>query len=683
MTAVNFVTHGRTARRKLTLPPLSGGVDFSSPPHRIADNRLSDATNLWWHDGMLRTRPAVCVAGSIAAPAAHGVATTVGRYTVLHAVRDGVNLLAIADENGTITGNTLVINNVRHLLAVPAGKSVADFDCRALVYLDTSGTPGTYLLTPQGDLRVQKPFVPTVLYGALPTPTRVRRESGAIRPFNMLTEEYKCTYTSDGEGKYYWLPLNALPADGTPFWLTITAPNGTATVHLCDAITSNGTWVESAPGADGYTLWCDPVRGCVWLEKDMQPVALPASEMAGNITARGIRAATGGRDIIYGMRFGTWFGGSADGLSGGTRLFLSGNAESPQLVHWSALDNPLYFPENNCARVGDAASRITAFGKQSDMLVIFKEHEIYATQYRTGQTITAEEQLAGQVTDPEAEAAVFPIQQVHPEIGCTCPNTIRLCGDRLVWLHGDGRVYALFSGGTYDPRSVRALSVPIEAELQQYTPAARTAASAARLKGQYLLYIGGTVYALDTTAAGFENYTAYATDERAQAALAWQVWTAPTEGVWGLTQAGATPLFVMRLGEQVFTCRYTDEAADRVPTQNGNTVTITAQPIACSLTTKWYETAYPDEYKQLCEVRLRVAGDADERVTVSLQGDSYTRRELASFTLSGAVPQHTYTRRVAANVPRTRQCGITVSCTGRMALDGLELTYRNRGEARQ
>ncbi len=680
---MKFVTHGRSARRRLTLPPLSGGVDLSSPPHRIADDRLSDATNLWWKDGMLRTRPAVCVADSMAAPAADGVVTTVGRYAVLHAVRNGVNLLAVADENGNVTGGTLVINNVRNLLAVSASKSVVDFDCRALVYLDTTGTPGMYLLTPEGDLRVQKPFVPTVLYGALPTTTRVRSESGATRPFNLLTEEYKCTYTSDGEGKYYWLPLNALPADGTPFSVTITAANGRTTVHRCDAIALDGTWAESAPGADGYTLWCDRIRGCLWLEKDNQPVALPASEIAGNITAKGIRAASGGREIIYGMRFGTWFGGSADGLSGGTRLFLSGNEQFPQLVHWSALDNPLYFPENNYARVGDAASRVTGFGKQSDMLVIFKEHEIYATQYRTGRTVTAEEQLAGKVTDPEAEAAVFPIQQIHPEIGCTCPATVRLCGERLVWLHGDGRVYALFSGGTYDPRSVRALSRPVEAELQQYTPAARTAASAAWLNGQYLLYIGGTVYALDTTAAGFENYTAYATDERAQAALAWQVWTAPTEGVWGLTQAGATPLFIMRLGEQVFTCRYTEEAADRLPTQSGNSVTMTAQPIACSLTTKWYETAYPNEYKQLCEVHLRVAGDAGERVSVLLQDGSYARRELASFALSGALPQHTHTRRVAANVPRTRQCGITVSCTGRMALDGLELTYRNRGEARQ
>lgn len=683
MTAVEFVTHGRTARRKLTLPTLSGGVDLSSPPHRIADDRLSDATNLWWNEGMLRTRPAVCVADSIAAPAAHGVATTVGRYAVLHAELNGANLLAMADEEGNITGDTHVINSVRHLLAVPAGKSVADADCRALVYLDTGGRRGTYLLTPEGGLYTQKPFVPTVLYGALPTAARERQASGATRPFNLLTEEYKCAYTSDGVGKYYWLPLEALPAGGTSFSVALTAANGTTTVHNCNAIASDGSWAESAPGADGYTLWCDPARGCVWLEKDNQPVALPASETAGNVTVNATRTEHGGKEIIYGMRFGTWFGGSADGLSGGTRLFLSGNAESPQLVHWSALDNPLYFPENNCARVGDAASRVTAFGKQSDMLVIFKEHEIYATQYRTGQTVTAEEQLAGKVTDPEAEAAVFPIQQVHPEIGCTCPGTIRLCGDRLVWLHGDGRVYALFSGGTYDPRSVRALSAPIEAELQQYTLAARTAASAARLKGQYLLYIGGTVYALDTTAAGFENYTAYATDERAQAALAWQVWTAPTEGVWGLTQAGATPLFVMRLGEQVFTCRYTDDTADRLPAQNGDTVTMTAEPISCSLTTKWYETAYPDEYKQLCEVRLRVAGDAGERVSVLLQGGTTARRELASFVLSGAAPQHTYTRRVAANVPRVRQCGITVSCTGRMALDGLELTYRNRGEARQ
>ena len=52
---MKHLTLGRGALRRLTVPSLSGGVELSSPPHRIADDRLSDAVNLWWRQGTLCT----------------------------------------------------------------------------------------------------------------------------------------------------------------------------------------------------------------------------------------------------------------------------------------------------------------------------------------------------------------------------------------------------------------------------------------------------------------------------------------------------------------------------------------------------------------------------------------------------------------------------------------------------
>ena len=105
-------------------------------------------------------------------------------------------------------------------------------------------------------------------------------------------------------------------------------------------------------------------------------------------------------------------------------------------MHWSDLNNPLYFPENNFSTVGDGSQKITAFGKQNDMLIIFKEHEIYYTNYASN-NFTAEEVMSGAIIDVASSSATFPLTQIHSLIGCDCPNTIRLCANRLVWATTD------------------------------------------------------------------------------------------------------------------------------------------------------------------------------------------------------------------------------------------------------
>ena len=98
----------------------------------------------------------------------------------------------------------------------------------------------------------------------------------------------------------------------------------------------------------------------------------------------------------------TWFGGDRSGINGGTRLFVSGNPSEPNLVHWSDVNNPLYFPENNYARIGNSGMAVTAFGKQENILVLFKESEIYYATYVAGGDFTAQDVIDGKVVDVAA-----------------------------------------------------------------------------------------------------------------------------------------------------------------------------------------------------------------------------------------------------------------------------------------
>ncbi len=688
-------TLGRTSRYRLSLPPLSGGVDLSSPPHVIADDRLSDALNLWWQDGVLCTRPALCERDTL--PALVGAtytATPLYRRTLLHGRAGEQHQFVLADEDGTLRGRTHTLTGATNVLALPAGRDVGfDDDCEAVVYVggDDDLLRGVYALTSGADLLRDAAYVPKVLIAARPTTTLRRVDSGARQePFNLLTNRFQCTYTSDGEGLYYWLPDTVTVDPAASCIVRHRDETGASIAHTIDYYDTDGLGKEQVDlddkPLDNLALRYDPKHGCFWFVYatggGVAPVPMGAA--SGNLTLTATRTDRVSLSRIYGMRFGAWFGGT-DGTAGGTRLFLSGNPTCPSLIQWSALNRPTYFPENNFAYVGDASSAVTAFGKQSDLLVIFKEREVYATRYRAGMSYTADDLLAGTVTDTEAAAAVFPITQIHPERGCDCPDTVRLCGERLVWASSDGHVYTLFSGGTYDVRSVRALSAPIEAELAQYGAERLKAATAERVGDHYLLQIGTAGYALDCRSGGFARGGSYASEDTAQAAVAWQVWdTALGDAeLLHLTRAGDTALSVVTVGDTLVSYGFdTAHACDRVPTKVGGTLTFAERPVACQLTTKWYALGQPAAYKQLCGVTLWLSGEAGERVTVSLC-DGDTTAEVATLTLSGSAPEATLPRYLPTDAVRLCRCGINLRSSGRMTVDGIEVGYRRMGEIRR
>ena len=56
---MRYPTMGETRQYQLALPQMSGGVNYSVLPTLIDDNQLSDVKNLWFRDGVLKTRPGI------------------------------------------------------------------------------------------------------------------------------------------------------------------------------------------------------------------------------------------------------------------------------------------------------------------------------------------------------------------------------------------------------------------------------------------------------------------------------------------------------------------------------------------------------------------------------------------------------------------------------------------------
>ncbi len=652
---MRYPTLGYTGRRRLSIAHFDG-VDVSSPPDRVADDRLSDVLNLRERDGRLCTRPALQYRSSRS-----GV--TVGHTVPLRDATaiDGGGWPLLLQEDGTLVKGTQTLD--AGTFTVP---SCRDADGIATVY--SNGI--VYALGADGTCKKQEPYIPTVLTAGRPTTVFVREQSGArLDSYNLLTGKCTCRYTSDGAGLYYWLPDDLTPDLTQEFIVKHTMISGAEITHKIKHTSTGWKEVFDMPEdvyLDKLALNYDPTARCFWFTHAAAGGLAPAGNagIANNVELTVTRVQEKGQDEVYGMGFGMWFGGASDGLTGGTRLFLGGHRTQKNLIRWSALNDPLYFPENNYAYVGDAASAVTVFGKQSDMLVIFKEREVYATQYRAGSTVTAEQLLAGAVTDTQATAALFPIQQIHPEVGCDCPHTVRLCGDRLVWLCSDRRVYGLFSDGSYS-RRVRAVSRPVDAELAQFDDETLSTASAVCRDGEYLLQIGGTVYALTADTLTAQSPSWYIWDITVPGIRRYRL-TAVRDAAFVLMTSFSGTMYVLGLDD--------DAPRDRIP-YDGE---VTERDIACHLCTKWYELGAPECYKQITDVRLWVTGDKGTRVNVALHDGRVHGVPLAQLALTGDTHPHRI-----GGLSRVRQGGIALHSTGRMTLDRVEMTYRRMGEIRE
>ena len=231
--------------------------------------------------------------------------------------------------------------------------------------------------------------------------------------------------------------------------------------------------------------------------------------------------------------FSEWFGGGSEGLYGGIHLFMGGNkGDEKSLVCWSDFNKPLYFSENNYVYVGDKAQAVTAFGKQGEALMIFKEREIYATQYTSlNASIDADDVINQSVVDVVANEVAFPMVQVHGFIGCDCPESVQLCRNRLVWAHSDGKIYTLVSANQYNERAVYEVSDMVEKRLKEHSTSELREAKSADWEGHYILNIGDKLYLMDYNSYGFSNVYSYSKSNDAQANIPWWVWELPNRKV--------------------------------------------------------------------------------------------------------------------------------------------------------
>lgn len=560
--------------RRLSIPKFSGGVNYRDGISQILDNQLTDCNGVWFRNGVVQTRPGIRCSENLNnfeqdfAPYSEDDVLRVYAKKENFKIEDGVRYQLVVFQypdklEVRYYSDIDSYINVATITEVPKGNFTCNvFQHNAEIYIFCSGYYGEeenpfYIFKISGTGNVHRVtsedvYIPTIMTNALPTEAlidtpqeQIQHGATYLEGYNLLGNKYKIIYSTAKEYQSpnettepiksdtmnYMLFFSAKDFIGEKVTAEITDINGVVHTHEV-IISGEEITTETEDRGDGRYLNVQKKRiyftdasGSVALEsradflRNNMVVTAPCPNSKENY------------EKVLNMTKNEWFGGTSEGIYGGIHLFMCGNTKEGEksLVCWSDFEKPLYFSENGCAYVGDKAQRSTTFGKQGNSLMIFKESELYATQYSSlSSPMDADAVTNQQIVDIAASEVTFPMTQVHGFIGCDCPDTVQLCRNRLVWANSDGKVYTLTSASQWSERSVYEVSGMVEPVLKKLGSDSLKNALSADFDGYYVLSAGDKFLLMDYNSYGYSNVYSYAKSEDAQMYIPWWVWEKPS-----------------------------------------------------------------------------------------------------------------------------------------------------------
>lgn len=705
----------------LSLPNLSGGLNLRDGISEILDNQMTDCENMWWQDGILKTRP--------------GIETNIENFFNIRydesqdvRIRAYPNIKHI-DKYGEIFylqvveivfGSQKVLRfywvNSEHTVDFSKGGIYATnyFVCmhKNMLYCFTSDQKiykfdvnaeeeESKWLEAENDIYVPKVLIQCKkIKGVNATKDQVMSSGVMIEGFNILSDYYKMSFNSynpeivtvDNPSHEMRYHIIESVANAKYENKTVTAVYTKDGVEYTHTVTLNGRALASEETSVNekdnlrMKVWRNTVS--FWDKDDKIATVSDGGEDDLVITAPYISSNTD-KAKVFGMTQSVWFGGGSAGLQGGTRLFLCGNSSEPALVLWSDLNNPLFFPENSYFYVGDSSSRVTGFGKQSDMLVIFKKNETWCTTYHQNTDITAESLINQSVIDFTASSVYFPLVQINPNIGCPYPDTVQLCRNRLVWLGEDNKVYTLVSESAYNERSIFCVSEMIERKLMSHA----SIVTSCDWNGYYCLYFGGKMLLMDYNCYGFTHIASHSKTEDANIKIPWFYWTFPIDGIMSTINGNIVFSHYYKgsiyqnfgIGNSVLFER--SDSVDKVLREKDDSegLETVEAPIFSTMNTKVFDFGVPHVRKNIEQVNLQLGNNDGKEIKVHFiteNGSEETEVYLDGTETESYTAGYIDSRAVFPCIKQVLRFGLKIESRGKLAVDSVIIKYRNTGGAR-
>ncbi len=654
---MNYPTLNVTNKKFYETSPLCGGIALGEDPSLLDDGVLSDCNNMWFKRGALTTRPGMGISENslLCDAGAWDFVKCPLKFTDTFADIDGSSLRLAYFVNGDSIsyGDVHIytlsdkgeINSIGSIhYSRISSDSFADFEhIHFIVGAKTRGCGIYALLTRRLDstdgkiseiyecsedrsewfvLDESDFYIPVIYmngrgdrYGFGPDP--YKPEPYEPESLNLLTGAFKAYFTTDNYSSTFSLPISGIDQDRE------------IVCRLYETRSSYTQWkLEAGQDDVKATIWGAEITmkfnrstGVLsfFTGNEVWPAFRGTDIIGNNLVIKAYKSTKNGFNSIVGSRrSAVW----------GSRVFVCGGYSNVGTVYSARITNPLYFPKNCAAVLGDPDDPITAIGVQNDKPVAFKDRSIYRIVVDRGITYTTNAFLPegnGEITRGETVYTVG----IHTEIGCDCPDTLKLCGNRLVWLNSEGKVYVLATTTYGKENNIYCVSEPIADRLKTKEEHHLISAFAAENDGYYMLVTGdgfenSEVFLMDYRVKAFGQSGSYLGSKSVDRNLAWYEWSFPKEVILSSACSSAEG-FVLGVKNINYNLTYfaklnakEDSFFDRERFNNNADVIRGETSVKSGFTTKLYDFAAPHFKKDITDLFVCAKCEEEDDVMVEI-----------------------------------------------------------------
>lgn len=484
---------------------------------------------------------------------------------------------------------------------------------------------------------------------ALPEPDRPEE-------LNLLSGNYRCYYTSDGFSSHFRLPYGNLSPYGMFYCRIYTEPD----VYTEWAVDPTENYkAASFLGATVY-MYINRTLGTVSFRKNSAsyPVPVISGCALNNIVFNATVETDEFRDAIA---------SSEGAVALDNRIYCFGGKKKSNCVFCSKSNNPFYFPKNSKVFLGDGTTPVTALKVQNGKLIAFKPGETY----RVITSAKGDREVAINLpeTSSYTKSDTLSAQTIDNSIGCVDGSTVRLCGNRLVWLGGDGGVYALATTTYGNTTNIFRISRPIDGRIKEALSSAENIFALTN-GGQYMLFAGKTVFVMNHRVRGFGySKTYYAHDDEIKSP-AWYVWeTAEGMNFLGGSVVNGQPVLVCGLDDGLgFYTGVIEGENDVYLTGEDDLIKSVSVPFSSGFTTKLLDCGARYRAKSLYSLLISSLQKSLIKIRLSNGKNSF----LKEFQSEGGfdyVP-------LGCGIPRFKLLSLSLSSDEAMSVESLCLTSK-------
>lgn len=416
---------------------------------------------------------------------------------------------------------------------------------------------------------------------SLPEPMR-------LEELNLLTGKYKCYFTSDGFSAYFRLPYGDLVDISSLSCKIYTAPDE----YTEWVIPVLGNHAQMEFKNKTIHLYLDRTLGILRFWDGTEDYSVPRMSRS-KINNIVVTAQTQQSDFYEAILT------SKGSVMLDNRIYCYGNTERQNCIFCSKTSNPFYFPQSAKLFLGDGTTPVTALKVQNGKLICFKPGETYRII-----TSAQKDILETSASLPEGsyyqKGDELKAQTIDNTIGCSLPDTIHLCGNRLVWLANDNSVWALATTTYGNTTNVFRVSKPIDTRLGEGLGTAENIFAATN-GGQYMLFADKSVFVMNYRVRGFGFSKSYYAGDEETKSPSWFTFKLPDElSFISAAVVDGLPVFVSRIsGDCSFYLSTQSGTADTYLKKVQNAVSSDSVPIRSGFITKYFDMGKPHLNKKL------------------------------------------------------------------------------------